>query len=136
MNGDNNNANKKMWNGNKNVVRLHASIYGKKNAILIGKDVLRVLGGPSHICLKVNQKMDSFLVTPCSERDAMSFRVPENILTTGRPQMDVVSRSFVIGLLAINDLEFDCTYNLSGIYSEKHNAVVFNVADARLYEKK
>ena len=127
---------KKLWNGNKHVVRLLASIYGKKNAILIGKDVLRVLGGPSHICLKVNKNMDSFLVTPCSERDAMSFKVPENIYECARPQMDVVSRSFVIGLMAMNDLDFDATYNLNGTYSEKYNAVVFNVADAQLYERK
>lgn len=135
MKEDTNLENRKLWNGNKRKVSLLASIYGKKNTLFIGKDVLRVLGGPTHICLKVNQKMDSFLVTPCAEKDPMSFKVPKDILMTPRPEMHVVSQSFVIGLLAMNDLDFENTYNMSGIYSEKHNAVVFNMADARLYEK-
>ena len=135
MNEGTNFENRKLWHGNKHKVSLLASIYGKKNTLFIGKDVLRVLGGPTHICLKVNQKMDSFLVTPCTEKDPMSFKVPKDILMTARPEMHVVSQSFVIGLLAMNDLDFENTYNMSGIYSEKHNAVVFNMSDARLYEK-
>lgn len=127
--------NKKLWNGNKRKANLLLSIYGKKNSVSVGKDVLRVIGAPTHICIKINQGMDSFLVMPCSEKDPMSFRVPDNINFDGHKQMTVTSQSFVIGLLAMNDLDFNCTYRIIGTYSEKNNAVVFNMADIQVYSK-
>jgi len=36
--------------------------------------------------------------------------------------------AFVIGLLSINELEFEHTYKISGIYSENNNAMVFNMS--------
>ena len=65
MSEDNGADKRKLWRGNKNTVKLEISIYGRVNVINIGKDVLRVIGAPSHICLKINKYMDSFPVMPC-----------------------------------------------------------------------
>ncbi len=117
------------------TVRLDVSIYGRESVINIGKDVLRVLGAPENICLKVSQRMDSFVVMPCGEKDTLSFHVPDDFMVNSRRQMKVTSRSFVTGLLAMNDLENGHTYKISGTYSEKNNAVVFNMSDIRRYRE-
>jgi len=119
----------------KNTVRLDVSIYGRESVINIGKDVLRVLGAPENVCLKVSQGMDSFVVMPCEEKDALSFHVPDDFMCNSRRQMKVTSRSFVTGLLAMNDLETEHTYKISGTYSEKNNAVIFNMSDIRRYRE-
>lgn len=127
--------NRKLWNGNKRRVNLLASIYGRKKSICISKDVLRVIGAPTHVCFKITQDMDSFVIIPCSEKEPMSFRVPDNILFDKHKQMKVTSQSFVVDLLAMNDLDFNRTYRIWGAYSEKNNAVVFNMADVQIYGK-
>lgn len=63
----------------------------------------------------------------------MSFQVPDNIMFDHNKMFRVSSQSFVIGLLAMNDLDFNHTYRITGIYSEKNNAVVFNMADIQIY---
>lgn len=134
-NPNNSKGRQKMWKGTKNTVKLDVSIYGRESIIHIGKDVLRVLGAPVNVCLKVNQGMDSFAVMPCDEKDAMSFRVPDDIMFNSHRQMRVTSRSFVTGLLAMNDLEVNHTYIISGGYSEKNNAVIFNMSDIHVYRE-
>lgn len=124
---------KKLWRGNKNKARLEISIYGRINAIHIGKDVLRVIGAPSHICLKINREMDSFAVMPCEPTEPMAFRIPDGIMFSNRKQMKVTSQSFVIGLLSVNGLEVGHTYKISGIYSENNNAVVFHMSDIWIF---
>lgn len=133
MSEDNGADKRKLWRGNKNKVKLEISIYGRVNVINIGKDVLRVIGAPSHICLKINKEMDSFAVMPCEPAEPMAFKVPDDIMFNTRKQMKVTSRSFVIGLLSINGLEFEHTYKISGIYSENNNAVVFNMSDIWIF---
>ena len=114
---------------------MNVSIYGRESALNIGKDVLRVLGAPKDVCLKVSQRMDSFVVMPCDESDVLSFHVPDDFMLNSHRMMRVISKSFVTGLLAMNDLEIDHTYNISGTYSEKNNAVIFNMSDTRRYRK-
>lgn len=120
----------------KNTVRLNVSIYGRESALNIGKDVLRVLGAPENVCLKVSQRMDSFVVMPCDENDVLSFHVPDDFMLNSHRMMRVISKSFVTGLLAMNDLEIDQTYNISGTYSEKNNAVIFNMSDIRRHRNR
>lgn len=124
---------KKMWNGNKRKANLQVSIQGKKSVIHVGKDVIRVLGGPGYVSFRINQGMDSFIVVPSTEKEPMSFQVPDNIMFDHNKMLRVSSQSFVIGLLAMNDLDFNHTYRITGIYSEKNNAVVFNMADIKIY---
>lgn len=124
---------RKLWKGTKNQVKLEVSIYGRKNRIHIGKDVLRVIGAPTHVCLKINQEMDSFLVTPCEPKETLSFKVPEDIMLNKNRQMTVTSQSFVLGLLTVNEMEIEHTYQITGTYSEKNNAVVFKLSDSRIF---
>ena len=132
---NNNRMDGKLWNGSKKTVKLRISIYGKQNCIQIGKDVLRILGAPLFICLKINKEMNSIVVEPAQEKTALSFRVPDGILFNHK-QMIITSASFVIGLMAMNDLDFNETYQIDGIYSEKNNATVFNIHNSKLYVPK
>ena len=85
-------ASNRLWKGEKKNVRLEISFYGKGNAINIGKDVVRILGAPSYICLKVNRSMDSIIITPCEKRETLSFKVPDRIYLVNHVQMHVTSR--------------------------------------------
>ncbi len=127
--------NRKLWNGTKRKANLMVSIHGRKSTIHIGKDVIRVIGAPGYVSLKVNQGMDSFIVVPSAEKEPLSFRVPDNLMFDHNKMLRVSSQSFVIGLLAMNDLDFNYTYRVWGTYSEKNNAVVFNMADIQVYSE-
>lgn len=124
----------KLWNGRKRNVKLEMSFYGKRGAIHIGKDVMRVLGAPAYICIKVNKNMDSIIIAPCEGRETLSFKVPDNIYFTNRVQMRVTSQSFVMGLMTRNDMDLLHTFKIEGTYYEEDNVVIFHLADKRLYE--
>ncbi len=124
---------RKLWNGTKRKANLLVSIHGRKSVIHIGKDVIRVIGAPSYVSLKVNQDMHSFIVVPSAEKEPMSFKVPDNIMFDNNKMLRVSSQPFVISLLAMNDLDAYHTYRVMGIYSEKNNAVIFNMADIQIY---
>lgn len=125
----------KLWNGGKKNVKLEVSFYGKVNAINIGKDVIRVLGAPLYICFKVNRNMDSIIIAPCEGKETLSFKVPDNIYLVNSVQMRVTSRSFVLGLMTMNNMNMSYTYKVAGTYSEKNNVVIFHLADKRVYKK-
>lgn len=123
----------KLWSRNKHVARIEISISGKRNEIHIGKDVVRLLGVPEFLCMKVNKAMDSIAIMPCTGKEYMSFKVPEGILLGKHVSMKVVSQSFVDTIMSVNGLKSNRTYQVTGIYSEKNNAVIFNMADMRLF---
>ena len=50
--------------------------------------------------------------------------------------MIISSASFVIGFMVKNNLDLSETYQIDGIYSEKNNAAVFQMKDAKVYEPK
>ncbi len=128
--------NKKLWNGTKKSARIVFTIAGKKKRMHFAKDVIRVLGGPTFVCLKVNQEFDAFLITPCDSKQYMSFQVPYNYLLEPTKEMDVVCKSFVDTLLTKNGLDINETYLISGTYIEKNNAVVFQMADVIPYSER
>ncbi len=131
MTEENSVVDKKLWNGTKNSAYLGFTIGGKRKRLHIGKDVIRVLGGPSFVCIRVNESYNSFVVMPCDSKMYLSFKVPSDLLVVGRRQMEVTSTSFVAALLSRNGLELDGTYNVEGTYLEKNNAVKFQMADVR-----
>ncbi len=45
------------------------------------------------------------------------------------------SASFVIGFMVKNNLDLSETYQIDGVYSEKNNAAVFQIKDAKVYGK-
>ncbi len=81
----------------------------------------------------IKLRMDSFVIMPCDEYNVLSFHVPDDFMLNSHRMMRVISKSFVTGLLAMNDLEIGYTYKISGTYSEKNNDVIFNMSDIRRY---
>lgn len=126
----------KLWNGSKKQAKIRISLYGRQNIIQIGKDVVRVLGVPPYISIRINPEMDSILVEPAEEKHKLSFKVAEDICFNKNRQMIISSASFVIGFMVKNNLDLSETYQIDGIYSEKNNAAVFQMKDAKVYEPK
>lgn len=56
-------------------------VFGKQVCISVGKDIIRSLGRPSYICIRINSAFNSVLFKPCEEHDPMSFKVPEKLLS-------------------------------------------------------
>lgn len=133
MTEENNTADVKLWNGTKCKVHLGVTFSGKKGRMGIGKDVIRVLGGPRFVCVRVTEIYDSFIVQPTNSKEYMSFKVPDGLLLVGDMKMNVTSKAFVRSILSKNGLEVSQTYTLEGTYSEKNNAVVFRMIDVRPY---
>lgn len=127
------NQGKRLGLGNKRSVRIEISISGKRKEIHFSKDVVRLLGTPAYLCMKVNKERNSIAVMPCPGKEYMSFKVPNGIQFGKMVSMRVCSKPFVDLILAANGYKNDCTYQVSGVYSEKNNAVVFNMEDLRLY---
>lgn len=102
------------------------SIQGHWSDIQIGKDVIRALGEPSHICLRVNDANHSLALCPCDAAEVLSFKIPVDFLTDPQKKFRIHSTQFVKDLLQANQLDAEKTYSLTGTYSEKINAVVFS----------
>ena len=49
-------------------------VFGKQVCISVGKDIIRSLGRPSYICIRINSAFNSVLFKPCEEHDPMSFK--------------------------------------------------------------
>lgn len=113
---------------------LTASFYGKEFRIHFAKDILRILGKPQFICIKVNKDLSSFIITPCEGKMYMSFAVPKNLFTGNGVKMRIGSQGFVLELFLKNGMDIDQTYRVDGIYLEKHNAVAFNMKEAVLFD--
>lgn len=107
--------------------RLTASLYSKEYRIYFAKDVLRALGKPRYICIKVNKDMSSFIITPCEGKAYLSFQVPDNLFDVNGVKMRIGSQGFVLDLLLKNGLDIGQTYRVDGVYLEKYNAVAFNM---------
>ena len=108
---------------------IELSVQGARNCISIGKGVIRALGGPTHVSLKVSDTNDSISVFPCDEDDVMSFKVPERLLLDHKCVMRINSKRFVHGIMKSNDLDISRTYSLFGKYLADKNMAVFSLVD-------
>ena len=97
--------------------------------ITFGKDIVRSLGFPTHVCLRINESTNSVAVMPCKPEDVMSFKVPENLFTDHHSVFRISSKSFIFNLLMKYDLDPTYNYEYKGIYSEKLKAVIFSLAE-------
>lgn len=100
---------------------------GKRSLKL--KGVIRALGKPSHVSLKISDNNDSISVFPCDEDDVMSFRVPAKLFSDHKCVMRINSKRFVHGIMKSNDLDISRTYTLSGEYLQNKNTAVFSLVD-------
>ncbi len=115
---------------------IELSLQGARNCISIGKGVIRALGKPSHISLKISDTHDSISVFPCDEDDVMSFRVPAKLFIDHRCVMRINSKQFVQGIMNTNDLDSTRTYILSGNYIQSQNVAVFSLVEGVVLRNK
>lgn len=107
--------------------KIDMTIQGERNT---SKGVIRALGCPSHISLKVSEMKDSISIFPCDEDDVMSFRVPEKLLVDHHCVLRIFSKKFVHGIMMINDLDIKRTYYIVGVYLEEQNTAVFSLRES------
>ena len=108
---------------------IELSVQGARNCISIGKGVIRALGKPSHVSLKISDSYDSISVFPCDEDDVMAFRVPIKLFADHKCVMRINSKRFVHGIMKSNDLDTTRTYTLSGEYLKDKNTAIFSLVD-------
>ena len=106
---------------------LCVSIQGRWNRIRISKNVVRVLGSPEYVCLRVNENLTSFAIMPCDSKDLMSFRVPPGLSGYTKKDFNIYSKAFIVSILEANDFDITRTYRLYGKYSNEKNAVIFRM---------
>jgi len=108
---------------------IELSIQGARNCIGVGKGVIRALGSPSHVTMKISDTHDSLSVFPCDEDDVMSFRVPVRLFCDHSCVMRINSKRFVHGLMISNNMDVSRTYTLSGEYIPDKNVAVFSLVE-------
>jgi len=110
---------------NERVMRLGLTISAKQSQLTISKDVIRILGSPSYVCVLQGKDKQSVAVACCEASHPMSFKVPENLLMDNRCNMRICSQQFIDRLVEANNfspLEF---HRVEGKYLPELNAVVF-----------
>lgn len=103
------------------------SLFGKKNAIGIGKDVILLLGIPTHIRIRVNEENDSLVIEPTEGKEIMSFKVPDRFLTDRHCNFRIYSQQFVQNLMRLNGMNEHGSYSIEGDYLKEQNAAVFRL---------
>ncbi len=121
-------------NKNKTIrpIRLVITLQGYWNRISIGKDVIRILGAPSHICLRVTEDNSLIALAPCEALDLLSFKVPDALFTDHHCIFRICSKQFVRNVMATNGMNPLQSNSFDGIYSEKQNAIMFLLKNTRL----
>lgn len=108
---------------------IEITLQGSKNCISVSRGVIRALGRPTHVSIKVTDKLDSISFFPCDENDDMSFRVPSKFFTDHSCMMRINSKQFIQGIMRFNNLDTACTYTLTGMYLPERNAAVFSLTE-------
>ena len=76
---------------------IEMTLQGARCCISIGKGVIKALGKPSHVSIKISDSHDSLSIFPCDEDDVMAFRVPLKLFTDHRCVMRINSKEFTSG---------------------------------------
>lgn len=116
--------------------KLDLSMQGNHNAICIGKDIIRILGCPTHVCLRVNDEGSRLVVQPCAADDVMSFKVPDKLMHDHHCVFRVYSKQFVHSIMNLNGMAPTQTYNITGVYTPQRNVVWFDLREHRLFENR
>lgn len=93
-------------------------------SMTIGKDIVKSLGYPTHVCLRINDANKSFAIIPCEADDVMSFKVPEKLFTDHHCVFRLHSKEFIYNLVSKYDLNPKCVYACKGIYYKNINAII------------
>lgn len=97
---------------------------GKHDQISVGKDIVRLLGKPKYVCIRVDKMYKSILLRPCESSDPMSFKVPDNLFDDASNVFRIRSKEFVEFILQVNGLEPKQSYSFKGKYLAEHNSVI------------
>ena len=93
----------------------------------VGKDVIRVLGSPTYICVLQRKDRKSIAITPCTAEHPMSFKVPDRLLTDGQCRMMINGIQFIQALLEANGLAAGKDHQFKGRYEAEKNAVIISL---------
>ena len=104
------------------------------DTIGISKNVVRLLGLPSHVCLMVHADGSKIMIAPCEANDVMSFKVPEKLFTDHSCTFRLNSKQFVHSMMMANGMEPELSYIVPGSYNEKQNVACFDLKEHRLCE--
>ena len=107
---------------------------GKEGAISIGRNVVRALGVPQYVTLRVSHKNKALLIMPCEQKDVMSYKTPPDFINKSHVNFRIHSLSFVTGLLKDIGVDPEATFVLDGLYSHNMGAVVFPIDTSSLLE--
>lgn len=105
------------------------SIWGRRNTINIGIDVIRLLGEPTHVCIMKNIHNFSLAVCPCEAEEVMSFQVPDLFLEDPNAKFCIHSKQFVQQVMKECGLDTDKTYVFHGEWVPEKNAVIFTLKE-------
>ena len=98
-----------------------------RSTITISKDIIKSLGYPKHVCLRINEQTNSFAIIPCKPEDALSFKVPDKLFIDHHCVFRLTSKQFMLNLILKHNLEVTHVYACKGIYSQKMNAVIVSL---------
>ena len=92
---------------------IELTLQGARCCISVSKGVIKALGKPSHVSIKISDNHDSLSVFPCDEDDVMAFRVPVKLFTDHKCVMRINSKRFVHGIMKTKQMDISKTYVLS-----------------------
>lgn len=113
---------------------LQISLNGSWYSIRIHKSIIRALGSPEYISLRINESIPSIAILPCKSTDFMSFKVPDDFAGNKKVDFKIYSKGFVIGILEKCRLDTEACYIICGKHLGNKNAIVFNVKTAKKQE--
>ena len=120
----------------KQNAKVEISLHGCQYTIGISKNVVRLLGLPSHVCLMVHADGSRIMIAPCEANDVMSFKVPEKLFTDHSCTFRLNSKQFVHSMMLANGMEPEMSYIVPGSYNEKQNVACFDLKEHRLYDQR
>lgn len=109
---------------------LELFILGKVHSISVGKDIVRLLGYPQYVCIRINKEYNSILVRACEKNDPMSFKVPTTLFDRSNNVFRIRSKSFILDLFGVNGLDLEKSYSFKGHYDKERNVVIVPIVCA------
>ena len=103
---------------------LYITMSGKDQRITVWRDIVRILGYPKYVCVRVNTARTAILLKPCEAKDVMAFKVPDNLFAERHVKFRISSKDFISDMLANNGYDNKISYNFKGYYSATFNSVV------------
>ena len=88
------------------IMNLLVTIPAESRRMNVGKDVIRVLGSPTYICVLQRKDRKSIAITPCAAEHPMSFKVPDRLLTDGQCRIYEAEKNAVIISLEKDEREW------------------------------